>query len=182
MRRGRVLAVLGVVLAAAVGVVVATHRPPEPAAPAAEPPGPHTPTPWHTVNYPQKRKPPEPIRIVCAEGTRTRLSLLDGDELVRAQDGAEALAAAGTIEVESGRHAGERGLPIATLLDGRAGAVALELWPAAGEPLRFDAVELARSPRRHVLVRNRRGAFKLLDLGDDDRILLKNLAGARVVR
>lgn len=117
----------------------------------------------------------------CSEGRRTRLYVFHGDELVLDVSAADALQLPGSIHVGSGRHAKERGLPLAALLDGRPATKVLEVWPCKGAPRRFPAEELRAEPGRRLLVLANRGYFKLVDLGAETQAgRLKHLAAVRL--
>ena len=110
----------------------------------------------------------------CPERAREALVVLDGGEAVWGLT--EALALRGSVVVAEGRHAGERALPLAALLDG---AGRLEVWPCRGEPLAFDEARLRADPGRYLLVRSGRGTLKLLDRDGGRRGVLKNVAAVR---
>jgi len=91
------------------------------------------------------------------------------------------LSLPGNIKVDSGRHQGEDGLPLAALLRPRPRATALEIWPCRGQPLLLDAKDLRRNPTSYVLVRSGRDSFKLIDLDTDNaRPILKNIAAVHI--
>ncbi len=115
----------------------------------------------------------------CPEKLRTSLVVFDGDRRVLARDIDEAVALPGSIEVDSGRHQGQRGLPLAAVLEE---AELLEVWPCRGEPLRYPAKELRAEPGRYVLVSSGKGTFKLLDTRrEGPKPVAKNLAALRRV-
>ncbi len=192
MQRARLLAV--VVGCASVAVVAAVLGIPDPAPASPAPPAAAAPAPATSRaitlrpigGQPGARvapRPPSTGSALCPEGRRESLRIERGGEVVGNMPLADALAGAGSIDVATGRHRGQRGLPIAAVVAGRDGIGAVDVVGCDGDTVHIDAAELRAEPQAHVIVRNSRGVSKVIDLraGGARGSLVKNIAAIRLL-
>ncbi len=116
----------------------------------------------------------------CPEKLRTRLPVLDDGGRVGVYSVDEALALPGAVVLDTGRHRGEPGLPLAAVLgDG----LILDVWPCRGDMLRYPRDTLEAEPGRFVLVKSGKGTLKLIDTRQAGAApITKNLAALHLVR
>jgi hypothetical protein len=140
------------------------------------------PTPPPTAPTPSIAPDAETTGRRCVEGSRVHLVLERGGERVRDELAKDAVPGAAHVTVDRGRHAGQPGLPVASLLE--PGDAELVLLPCLGDPLTVGAAELRRDPGRWLLVLSGRDSLKLLDMRATDwpkAPRMKNLAVIRAV-
>jgi len=176
---------------------------------AGPPRGPHEAGPGHTVNYPTHK--PREIKFApwrgplprkkeatsfvappsfeaisgltknrCPEGTRNRLLAYDRDKLVLDLGGKEAAEKFGPVQGLEKPFRNPH-FALAALLKGRDPAVAVELWPCDGDPVKIRIADVVKTPARYVLVLTNRRGFKLAD-ARTGATLLRSLAAVRIVR
>ncbi|MDX8412354.1 MAG: hypothetical protein R8K46_10875 [Mariprofundaceae bacterium] len=132
-------------------------------------------------------KQPAPLPSRCAEKEALSLLLMEEDEIIWSKTNVEALAIPGGTVISNGRHKGEQGLPLATLVSHGDGIRTLEVLPCYGEPLRYTVEELDKEPQRYVLAVNQKGLIKLMDLREKGgepvtrKPLLKNIHAVRLL-
>ncbi|MEE8105219.1 MAG: hypothetical protein V3T86_06770 [Planctomycetota bacterium] len=120
----------------------------------------------------------------CGEGTRRRLYLFEDEKRVGEWPVADAVKLPGCVVLDTGRHKGQNGLPLAALLSSRKGDWdAMVIYPCRGEPMRLSVDELRKEPGRYVLVVAQRGMLKLLDSEESgSKPVKKNLAAIQLVK
>lgn len=176
-------ALLAVILLAGCGA----SEPPSQAPPSQDP---SVPFPAWQLPESAREAPPAPLPTTfaelqqmdeggsrCPERLRTRLAILDGDTRTGSYSLDGAFALPGAIDVPTGRHKGQRGLPLDAVLGEHA---TLEVWPCRGDMRAFSREEL--TPSRYVFVRSGKDTLKLIDLTQSSPApLMKNVAGLRRV-
>lgn len=89
---------------------------------------------------------------------------------------------ADTIQVDEGRHKGEKAIPLTWFFDEIGKGRALEIQPCSGNPIILQYKSIINEPSRYVLTRSDSGKLKLMDLNHDlKKPMMKNLHLFRVI-